>query len=73
MKLVWNTDRDVKVELSESNLRALLADFDANNFTDLTRHRDGVTIVVSVRADDIHYSHDELIERGPNWKGASNA
>ena len=73
MRLVSDHDREVSVELSESNLRALLADFERNGSTDLTKYTQGVTLRVSVRRDDVHYSDAELALRGPDWKGAVNA
>jgi hypothetical protein len=72
MKLIENTDRGVLVQLSESNLRALLADFDRVGFTDLTKFDQGVKLTVEVRRDDVHYGYDDLNRRGPNWKGAAN-
>jgi hypothetical protein len=73
MRLIEDTDRAITVQLSESNLRALLADFEREGSTDLTKFDQGVTLKVEVRRDELHYTHAELAERGPNWKGAVNA
>ena len=73
MKLIQDTEQVVTIQLSESNLRALLADFEREGSTDLTKFDQGVTIKVEVRRDDLHYSYDDLNRRGPNWKGAANA
>lgn len=73
MKLIEDTDRAITVQLSESNLRALLADFEREGSTDLTKFDQGVTLKVEVRRDDLHYSYADLAKRGPNWKGAANA
>ena len=73
MKLIEDTDLRITVQLSESNLRALLADFEREGSTDLTKHDQGVTLKVEVRRDELHYSYDDLNVRGPNWKGAVNA
>jgi len=73
MRLIEDTDRNIVIELSESNLRALLADFDANGSTVLAKYSQGLNLQVRVARDDSHYSRSELAERGPNWKGAANA
>lgn len=73
MRLVEDTERSIVVELSESNLRAMFADFEANGWTALTKFSQGVTVSVTVRRDDVHYTHAELAERGPDWGGAVNA
>ena len=73
MKLIEDTDRAITVQLSESNLRALLADFEREGSTDLQKFDQGVTLKVEVRRDELHYSYEDLAARGPNWKGAANA
>ena len=72
MKLIEDTDRAITVQLSESNLRALLADFEREGATDLIKFDQGVTLKVEVRRDELHYSYDDLNRRGPNWKGAAS-
>ena len=72
MRLIEDTDRAITVQLSESNLRALLADFEREGATDLIKFDQGVTLTVEVRRDDAHYSYEDLNRRGPNWKGAAN-
>ena len=73
MRLIEDTDRRIVVEISESNLRAALADFEAQGHTSLNKYSQGVTVSITVRRDEVHYTQDELAERGPNWKGAANA
>ena len=73
MRLIEDSTYTISIELSESNLRAMLADFENNGSTSLSKQSQGVMVHVRVLSDVSHYSHDELAERGPNWKGAVNA
>ena len=67
------------VELSVSNLRALVADIDKREREGRTvssyLHKvdaSGQTVCVSVVADADHYTDIELADRGDDWKGAAN-
>lgn len=73
MRLIEDSNYKVIIELSESNLRAMLADFESSGSTSLTKASQGVLVQVLVARDDAHYTRSELAERGPNWKGAVNA
>ena len=73
MKLIEHTESVIVVEISESNLRAILADFEDEGYSELTKYDKGVIVRVRVRRDHVHYNYADLAKRGPNWKGAANA
>lgn len=63
MKLIEDSRYAVTVEISEANLRAMLADFESRGSTEIVKRDQGVVLSVRVKRDADHYTERELSDR----------